>query len=176
MGKKGQIAGQVFIYIMAVIVIGGIVVVGYNAIKNITGKSCDVEKITFKADMENLIEKYTSYGSVNKKTLRAPCSYDTVCFVDASVLSGEASSKTDFKCLDNGVINGQITDSVKNGDEQDIFVISGGKTIPIGYSSYIRLKPDQTGCLCITARSKNFYITFEGFGSYTQISSTAISG
>jgi hypothetical protein len=168
MNSKGQIAGQVFIYMMAVIVIGGIALVGYSAIKNITGKSCDVEKITFKSDMENLIEKYTSYGSVNKKTLRAPCEYDTVCFVDATMIGSDA---TGFSCA-----NRMIADSVANNVEQNIFVISNKKTIPIGYSTLVRLKPENQGtCLCITQRSKNFYITFEGFGSYTQISQGQLS-
>lgn len=172
LNKRGQIAGQVFIYIMAVIVIGGIVLIGYSAIKNILDKSCKVEQVTFKSDIEGLIEKYTSYGSVNKKNLGAPCSYDTVCFVDATDIydiSQGAGSGT-FEC-DNKLIQ----DSVNSGVQQNIFVMSNKQTIPVGYSQLIRLEKDAeatTGkCLCIKQVSGNFNIKFSGYGSYTQISS-----
>jgi hypothetical protein len=150
-------------YIMAVIVIGGIALIGYNAVKSITTKSCDAEKATFKTDMEGLIEKYTSYGSVNKKTIRAPCGYDTICFVDASRLGvGLGGDRCD---------NYLIMDSVKNNIQQNIFVMSNQHTIPLGYSDLISLNStDKTGCLCINQRNKNFYVTFNGRGSTTEIS------
>jgi len=165
MDKKGQIAGEVFIYIMAAIVIGGIVIIGYGAIKNIVAKSCDAEKITFKSDIENLVEKYTSYGSVNKKTLKAPCEYDTICFVDAELIGLENNNNL-IDCPNN-----IIRDSVTSHVEQNIFVISNKLTIPIGYSSLIRLSDaDKNKCVCIQQKSGNFYITFKGFGSYTEVS------
>jgi hypothetical protein len=167
MRKKGQIAGQVFIYMMAVIIIGGIALIGYSAVKKIVTKSCDAEKASFKTDIIGLIEKYTSYGSVNKKTLKAPCEYETVCFVDTSDINSRTLFLDPSKC-DNPLIR----NSVKAGNMQNIFVISNAATIPIGYSDLISL--DSTykgrGCLCITQTNRNFYITFNGLGSSTEIS------
>jgi hypothetical protein len=158
---KGQIAGQVFIYMMAVIVIGGIAVIGYGAIDKLVKKSCDTEKATFKTDMDNLIEKRTSYGSVWPEVIKAPCQYDTICFIDKSKL-GEA-----VNCPNNKI----IFNSVKDGIQQNIFVISGQRTIALGYSDLISLNStDAEECLCIKQRNKNFYITFSGKGASTEIS------
>ena len=166
--KKGQIAGQVFIYIMAIIVIGGIALVGFGAIQKILVKSCDTEKASFKTDMLGLIEKYTSHGSVNQKTIKAPCEYDTVCFVDAADIIGKTSlTTTDCK-------NSIIRNSVAIGSTPNIFVISNSMTIPVGYSDLISLDPTITGkgCLCINQKSGSFHVTFRGMGSSAELSSS----
>jgi hypothetical protein len=162
---KGQIAGQIFIYLMAAIVIGGIALIGYGAITKILSKSCDAEKASFRTDMAEFIEKYTSYGSVNKKTIKAPCEYDTVCFVDAS----DVSAKSKISQCANPIIR----DSVNKGNMQNIFVIANSVTIPLGYSDLVTLEDTYRGqnCLCIKQSNKNFYITFKGLGSGTEISS-----
>ena len=161
--KKGQIAGQVFIYIMAVIVIGGIALVGYNAIKKITNMSCSAEKASFNTDIIGLIEKWNSDSNVWPVTLKAPCEYDTVCFVDTTDLNPPNQ--------DNHCSNALIRDSIKRGNLQNIFVISNAITIPIGYSDLVSLNntDKNSGCLCIKQRNKNFYITFYGHGSSTEI-------
>jgi hypothetical protein len=161
MNPKGQVAGQIFIYIMAIIVIGGIALIGYSAIKNITSKSCDAEKISFKAEIEGLIEKYTSYGSVNKAGMKAPCGYDTVCFVDSSSVGASKSISCSNSLL--------IENSVNEGVEQNIFAISSGKTIPIGYSALITLT-NPLECSCIEKKNGKFDITFNGKGSSAEIS------
>ncbi|HEY9703722.1 MAG TPA: hypothetical protein V6C58_14840 [Allocoleopsis sp.] len=168
--RKGQIAGQIFIYIMAVIVIGAIAIIGYSAIDKVLNKSCDAEKAVFKTNLEELIEKYTSFGSVNKKTIRAPCEYDTICFVDSSITSFDTPKilKDNFICA-----NRLISDSVKSGSETNIFVKSNDKTIPIGYSQLVSLTDaDKNKCLCIPAKNGNFYVTFTGKGTSAEIVAT----
>ena len=162
--KKGQIIGQVFIYMMAVIVIGGIALIGYKAIGTISEKSCQAEKASFKIDLGGLIEKYTSYGSVNKKTINSPCEYDTVCFVDASKIGDNT-----FTCPENRIRENSVRNT--NKIQTNMFVISNKLTIPIGYSDLISLNSsDMNSCLCIKQRNKNFYLTFSGKGSSTEIS------
>ena len=162
--SRGQIAGQIFIYIMAAIVIGGI---AYSAIQSIFAKTCDAGKVTFKADMDSMIEKYTAYGSVNKKLFAAPCDYETICFVDKNAI-GNNHPSTPFSC-DNQIIQDSVTSTDKI--EQNIFVISGKKTTGLGYSDLITLAVPEK-CTCITQRNNNFYITFKGKGSSVEISET----
>ena len=159
---KGQIAGQIFIYIMAVIIIGGIVLIGYSSISKIFPKVCDTEKITFKSEIESSLEKYTSYGSVNKKIMAAPCDYQTICFVDYQEISNPAG----FSCA-NTIIN----DSVNSKVMENIFVISGVRTTGISYSEFISL-PNPNNCTCIIVRNNNFYITFAGKGATTEITAS----
>jgi hypothetical protein len=159
--NKGQIAGQIFIYIMAAVVIGAIVLIGYKAIVTIPEKVCQAERATFKSDIEGLIEKYTSDGSVNPKTMRAPCDYDTICFVDATTVGdATALSQCDYPII-------------RDSKENNIFVISNKRVIPVGFSDLVSLSDTiktQEGCLCIKQRNKNFYITFSGRGATTEIS------
>jgi hypothetical protein len=163
MNKNGQIIGQVFVYIMAAIVIGAIIIIGYWAVKNITDKSCQVELITFKSKIENYAAKHSSYGSVNKEALIAPCGYAKVCFVDA----GQIGNITGLSKCKNQVINA----SVKDGDMKNIFLVTSKTIIPIGYSEYISVA-DTTDCTCIENTNGNFFITFKGFNFRTELSTT----
>jgi hypothetical protein len=166
--NKGQMAGQVFIYITAIIVIGVIALIGYNAIDKIVKKSCDADQATFKLDLENEIESRTSDGSIYPEKLNAPCDYDTICFVDASFIN-DPQKWSGFTCAENSIIK----DSVKQGIQQNIFVISNKQTKQLGYSELISISgTDSNKCLCITERNKKFYITFSGRGISTEISAT----
>lgn len=159
MNKKAQIAGQIFVYILAALVIGVMVLIGYAAIGKILPKTCQVESISFKSDIESLVERYNTYGSVNKESLTAPCDYEYICFADSREIG-----KEEFSC-DNKIIE----NSVKDGSTDNIFVSTQKKTIPIGHSDLIQLD-DPSSCTCIQQKSKNFFITFKGQGASTIIS------
>ncbi|MGV8086305.1 MAG: hypothetical protein ACP5N1_01615 [Candidatus Woesearchaeota archaeon] len=164
--NRGQIAGQVFIYMLAVIIIGGIALVGYKAIDAITTRVCQAEKATFNNDIESLIEGAISYGSVNKKSIKAPCGeYDTICFVATSEILSAPSTGT-FSCSESQIIK----DSVDNRIEQNIFVLSNKRTIPIGYSDIVSLNTTyDSKCLCIKQHNGKFDILFSGKGSSVEI-------
>jgi hypothetical protein len=165
--KRGQIAGEIFIYIMAAVIIGVIIFIGAKAIIGVMQKTCDAEKAGFKSDMESLIEKYNSYGSVNTKTMRAPCEYDTVCFVNTADINPNVIPGV-YDCPESALIEGSVNDQVK----QNIFVISQKRTIPIGYSDLISLDVTTypAKCLCIPQKNGNFNIRFSGRGASTEIS------
>jgi len=167
--KKGQIAGQIFIYIVAAIVIGGIALVGYKAISSLSTKACQAEKATFNNNLEAKIENGLSSGSVKPEYFKAPCDYEKICFVATSSINLQSGDT--FKCPENKIIE----ESVKAHIEQNIFVISSDRTIPIGYSDIISLNDTytntgaQTNCLCIKQRNHQFYITFKGKESTAEI-------
>ena len=158
--KKAQIIGEIFTYILAAVVIGVIVLIGYWAINNITQKSCQVEQLNFKANIESLIEQYSSYGTFKKEILSAPCDYDTICFASAD----NVTNKDLLKNCSNPI----IISSVQSGTLNNIFAISHRATFPIGYSAKVGLT-DPAGCTCINSRSNNFYMTFSGEGFRTVI-------
>jgi hypothetical protein len=82
--RKAQVAGQVFIYILAIVVVGLIIAYGYSAIKGFTQKGEQVEYITLKTGLENAFKGIISdYGSVKRlDDLNIPGKYSMVCFVD----------------------------------------------------------------------------------------------
>lgn len=165
--KKGQIAGQIFIYIMAIIIIGTIIIIGAKAIIGVGEKTCNAEKLNFKTDIESKIEEKNSFGSVTTKAFRAPCDYDSVCFVDRSYIGDN-----EFRCERSKIIE----DSVIAGVRDNIFVMSNKNTISIGYSDLVGLNPGPSGekkCLCIDKLNGNFNIRFSGRGATTEISNGA---
>ncbi|MBW2963901.1 hypothetical protein KY363_00435 [Candidatus Woesearchaeota archaeon] len=90
--RKAQVAGQIFIYILAVVVVGLIIAYGYSAIKGFTEKGKQVEYITLKTTIENSVKGMVSdYGSIKRPDISVPGKYTMVCFVDRS-RSGDASS------------------------------------------------------------------------------------
>lgn len=167
MDKKGQIVGQVFIFIMAALIIGVIVLIGYNAISKTLSKSCQIEQISFKTKLESLIDRSNGYGSVTKQSLIAPCQYETVCFVDAT----EIGTTNPLNTCTNKVIQRSVAD----GDLKNIFVSTSKKTVPIGYAPLLRTD-DPNDCTCITQKSKNFQLTLLGIGQGTIARSSTYTG
>jgi len=160
--KKAQIAGEVFIYIMSAIVIGVIILVGYWGISTVSERQCSAEQINFKTKIESSMERYNTYGSMNKDTFTAPCGYETVCFADASSIGTTLDATT----CKNKIVKSSVEGDVK----QNIFLMSSKKvTVPMGYSEKVALE-DPKSCICITAKNNNFYLTFNGRGSSTVIS------
>lgn len=82
--KKAQIAGQIFIYVLALVIVAGIIVYGYSAIKNFGERGEEVEYITMKTDIDNAFKSIINdYGSIKRPQLHIPGKYKKVCFVDA---------------------------------------------------------------------------------------------
>jgi hypothetical protein len=160
--KKAQIVGQIFIYIMAVIVIGAIVLMGYWAVKNTVSKACQVELIAFKTELERLIIKGTSFGSLNNEVLKVPCNYDRVYFVDSGWI-GQSPPPNTF-CDGNRIVR----QGIRFGRD-DVFLGNNVKVTPIISSGKISA---MRGCARINSTNGNFYITFSGNGINSTIMPT----
>lgn len=167
MDKKGQIIGQVFIFIMAALIIGVIVLIGYNAISKTLSKSCQIEQISFKTKLESLIDRSNGYGSVTKQSLIAPCQYETVCFVDAT----EIGTANALDACPNKIIQRSVID----GDLKNIFVSTSKKTVPIGYAPLLRTD-NPNNCTCIKQKTKNFQLMMIGIGQGTIVRSVDYTG
>jgi len=160
MNSKSQVVGQIFIFIMAALIIGVIILIGYNAISSTLSKSCQIEQISFKTKFESLVERSNGWGSVTKQSLIAPCQYETVCFVDATQI-GNTSINALSDCKNN-----IIKRSALDGDIKNVFVSTSKKTVPIGYAPLLRID-NPNNCTCITQKNKNFQITLLGIGQGT---------
>jgi hypothetical protein len=99
--RKGQVAGQIFIYIIAIVVVGFILLYGYSAIKNFRERGDEVEFISLKTNIESSVKSIASdYGSVRRPDFAVPGKYTEVCFVDrnkaaAADISGLCDSTKD---------------------------------------------------------------------------------
>jgi len=155
---KGQIQ-QVFIYILTIIIVGLILLIGYRAIGGLMEKGCKVEMTTFKSNLESFITKYSSYGSFHEETMKAPCSFASICFVDTQ----DIEDGTDFPTAPE-VIRQSVLDNI----QENIFLFKTEVTEPAGFMSEIHV---DDGMICINNSNGNFYIAFHGLGKKTNISS-----
>jgi len=181
--RRSQIVGQIFIYIMAAIVIGIIILIGYKAVDTMMEKSCAVQQINFKTKIEGFLEKYNSYGSVNKEVMVAPCEYEEICFVDKRAIDLVTNSDKIASCTSSsGNNNNIILDSVNSKIPVTVFAVSKKKTVPLVESEYSWKDIDYTSdtfnlantypCTCIHSKNNNFYLTFKGRGAGTIVEET----
>jgi hypothetical protein len=92
-GRKAQVAGQVFIYITAIVVVGFIIVYGYSAITKFTQRGQEVEYISLKTSMENSFKAIVSdYGSIKRPDIDIPGKYTAVCFIDKENFAAKQST------------------------------------------------------------------------------------
>lgn len=80
---KSQIYGQVFIYILTILLVSFILVYGYNAVQNFKGRAEQVSCLKFKEDLKSSVKSILSdFGSVKRKDFRVCNNYKEVCFVE----------------------------------------------------------------------------------------------
>lgn len=164
--KKSQIAGEAFIYILAIVIFALILIFGYSAIQDFLKKGERIAFVQFKTTLENEVKTITTdYGSVTifnaKNPLTLPSKYKEVCFIDYDY---KGYSSTGI-CTD-GDINYRpiICDSWKKRIKQNVFLDPIAE-MPIFIPN---LKPEVFEC--IQSRKGRIDIRLEGFGSYTKIS------
>jgi len=81
--KKAQVIGQVFVFILAVLVFVLVVTYGYRAIKITLENQAILTLIQFKNDLENTAESIKARpGSAREFKLRTPTNTNEICFVD----------------------------------------------------------------------------------------------
>jgi hypothetical protein len=118
---KAQISGQVFIYIIAAIVAGLILLVGTKVIMYIIEVTNVVNIDEFKADVQNTVAQIsTEYGSVKKKDFRLSSKLNEACFVDSMNEQNEFNSDTKTANYNGYAI---IENSVSNDVKKNVFLL-----------------------------------------------------
>lgn len=172
---KGQLQ-HTFTFIMLILLAGVVLLFGYRMIGGdggILSKSCAIEELKLKQQIEDYLDSYSKYGTYQQKTLLAPCDAQQLCFADVE-LFGEPNS--------NGVYEGStfsFGDSVIAAEIQtpstppnNVFLVDkNGATVPLQlWSEKVKIVPQ--GVLCVNATSGSFRLTFKGEGLKTKIERT----
>ena len=92
---RGQIIGQVFIFILAGLVFILIITYGYKAIQYFIERQEQVVMVDFRTDLEIAVEGVKrDYGTVRKVELKLPSRYFGVCFFDLGSAVCDAKTTT----------------------------------------------------------------------------------
>lgn len=155
--SRGQIP-QIFIFIMALLIIGATIFLGMRLIGGLQGAACSANDRAFQEEIRKEIDTYASYGSRDDIAIRPPCDAISICFVDNRSLSGSFDE-----------MNKVINTSVNAGVKTNIFLQGRDATVPVGYDPRIWTAAGATApanATCIPAVGGRFNINAEGYGRY----------
>ena len=154
---KAQVTGQIFIYIMVIVVVGLIVLIGYTYIGKILEAKCNADRVKFVKQIEEYAEKYDGYNEVGTERISAPCDTDIVCFVDSQAVADG---------IDLDIADPVIKNSAEVGVETNIFLV-GEETEGVGYSRKIKVADPYYICIAKTGNFLN--VRFSGDSEYSTI-------
>ena len=156
MKRKSQIYGQIFIYILTIILVSFILVYGYNSIQNFKERTDQVCIIKLKNDMQNAIEIISSdFGSVKRKDIQLCSRYIQICFVE-SFSSPQIPNS----------IDPIIKDSVLSNSGRNVFLVENVAKESF-YAGKISVEPDV---LCVNAIHGKVSLRLEGKGNHALLS------
>lgn len=159
--KKSQLYGQVFIYVLTIVLVSFILVYGYNTIQNFRQRAEQVACLKFQNDLRNSIEIIISdFGSVKRKDLQLCSGYPQVCFVETfKQLDNKGNLKANIN-INN--VDPILTNSIASGSDRNVF-LRGGNSF---YAGNISVENDV---LCINSKNGQISIGLEGKGNHVLI-------
>lgn len=159
--KNGQAIGQVFIYVITIVLVSFLLLYGYRAITTFKDKADQISFLQFRNDLQNTIEVLTTdFGSVKVKDFSIPGNINTVCFVQSFPEIPDDISNLE---IDKYPI---IKDSVKDQVNKNVFLIS--KNIEESfYTGKISLSDDF---FCFPVVRGKINLKMEGKGNHVFIS------
>jgi len=93
MEKKSQVAGQIFVYILAIVIVGVILLVGYNAIVYIMDKMNTVGEKDLEQKLRSSVKQTAPrFGTTRVFEFSIPEKYNEICFTDSTDPSADWSS------------------------------------------------------------------------------------
>ena len=154
--KKSQIYSQVFVYVLAMLLVSMILVFGYKAISSFRDRTEKVACLKLKNDMTNAVDSILGdYGTIKKKQFDACSNYNQICFVESH----------DEVNLPNNV-DPIIKDSILDKTGNNVFLVNkiAEESFNIGK---ISVTPDV---MCLKTRDNKITIAMEGKGNFVTIS------
>lgn len=155
--KKSQMIGQVFIYILAVALVGFLLIFGYNSIVKFKEKMDDVSLVKFQNDIKNHINLIAKdYGSIKIVNLEVPPEIKTVCIVESHP-SLVSLSGTGYPIME---------DSVNSGVRDNVFLID--QNVKTSFDAGpISIHGDH---ICLRSVNSRIGLQLQGAGDHTIVS------
>ncbi|MBN1157584.1 hypothetical protein JXA85_08245 [Candidatus Woesearchaeota archaeon] len=178
MSRKGQIAGQVLIYVMGLVIISLVVIFGYRAIRDFVTRSEDLALVDFRTKLTNTIEEMSSdYGSMKIVDFTIPKGFSRICFLNRT-----ASPDTRNLCRnipDNPDYEPIVCSFWKDNSKENAFLLGkkteaffiGNENTGLPYF-VVALKgvTEEEGYLCPDITNSRIKLRIEGKGRYAELS------
>ncbi|MBD3163794.1 hypothetical protein GF323_01215 [Candidatus Woesearchaeota archaeon] len=111
--KKAQIPGQIFLYIIAIVIVAVILIVGYSSIDMIRERMGQTEKLRFRQNLQSSLNNIANdFGRIEQKEFLLANEYRKVCFIQDYGYSNPGNLDIIFKgypIIQDTIINGEPT-------------------------------------------------------------------
>lgn len=173
LGKKGQISGQVFIYILALIIFSAVLLYGYNAIKKFGQQSEELLITQLTNDIRTEVEKIESqYGSVEKLSVEVPERFDKICFIDTR--DGCINRPGDLDCINHDWHVEDyplICDTWHDCTGENMFLVEGNTVEGFNIGALaVKASPAGERFFCTDVQIPKTSFRLRGTGTYAEIS------
>ncbi|MDO8740234.1 MAG: hypothetical protein Q7J54_01525 [Candidatus Woesearchaeota archaeon] len=165
---KAEVQNLVFVFMLALLVIGLVMIFGFKAISDLMVKSTEADFIRFKTALERDIGAIsTEAGSSELLDLKLPVGYNQMCFVDDDLIGSPSPPAN---------LNPIIKNSISSGIQKNIFLIKSRASAESFYVGKINIPdPDPTDSanplfLCTDTSSGRVAFRITGRGNYVEIS------
>jgi hypothetical protein len=160
---KGQ-TQQVFIYIMVILIVGAVLLFGYKSINKLITQSCNLDQVTFQNNLRDVINGGSNYGDDKQETIKAPCGYERLCFMDAKAITDTSYAQTVGIATINPN-NMLISNEINAGTGNNVFLLKGNDIIPLFNLDMVVVNdPNNFKYICINAKGGTFYLHLNGMG------------
>lgn len=158
--NKGQV-NQVFLFLIAIIIILATLYLGGRFLGIFTGTACDASDAEFMHQLGSTLDEYSTYGSRGSADIQASCDARQLCFVDSTMVGSpeSISFSSPYPAMNS---------AVRNGVESNIFLIRDAGTLDVGYDPRIRVRPVE-GYTCVNVTRGEFVFRTEGQGRHIMI-------
>lgn len=169
--RSGQIGGEIFIYILAILIIGTIVIFGYKKAVELKEKGEDISVLQFKKQLESLIQSSMGSGNVFVEELPLPGGFSKICFIDRGKTNPSPEPSSDD-------LPSLVYNSWKDDVDKNIFLLQGSKVesfyidkdrLKVDASTKKNCKGDSDLYLCCNALNGKVKLKFSGKGRVTFI-------
>jgi hypothetical protein len=154
--KKGQIAGEPLLYILAALVFGGVLLFGISSIGGLRQRSAQVDIIEFKTHITDDISSLSkSFRDTKKQTYNLPSGYKELCVVDLKQVKPE-----------DIIGHPLIRDSVDSKAQANVFLL--GDKFENFYAKDLAVA-EAPFYSCVNAKSGQVEVRMEGHGDSTLV-------
>tara|TARA_B100000315_G_C14591057_1_gene595832 strand:- start:4606 stop:5127 length:522 start_codon:yes stop_codon:yes gene_type:complete len=165
--KKGQIMGQVFIYIMSALIFALVMIYGYKAISDFIARADQVSEIELSTDLKTSISTIASSQDVKQKSITVPNKFKEMCFVDLEIDPNPPTGSKGLCDPTHEDYNLVICNFWKSGAEQNVFLLPKPSDIKIFVG---KIAVGSEGYICIPISNGKVKLRLEGLGDRTSIS------
>lgn len=168
--KRGQLANQVFIYALAAITFGLVLIYGYNAVQSIQEKSNYVALVELKSELETTVDEIAITQNVKEwRNTNMPTGYDKLCFIDMRL---DYESGYGDKCRD-GSYPKVVCNAWKDNVSSNVYLVPMAdvafKTVPVELVNRSKYPNPRQGVLCLDVTSGVLKLKLTGKGDRTVV-------